>query len=138
MMSKSKEQQQLISVPGNSSQSTILVDESQTDKPNSNDNRVSVDIDELKEQLGIDKIMESIHTIAMKLNQNGVAEYAGSGALDTQSEVSLATAFDPTAPIDLSEASSVDKPNEEEFILPSLFEETEKYGLPKYRKSLLR
>ena len=63
----------------------------------------------------------------MKLNQNGVAEYPGSESLDTQSDVRLATAFDPTAPIDLSEASSVDKPNEE-FILPSLFEETEKYG----------
>jgi hypothetical protein len=62
------------------------------------------------------------------LNQNGVAEYPGSESLDTQSDVRLATAFDPTAPIDLSEASSVDKPNEEEFILPSLFEETEKYG----------
>jgi hypothetical protein len=42
--------------------------------------------------------------------------------------VSIATAFDSTAPIDLPEASSVDKPNEEEFILPSLFEETEKFG----------
>ena len=65
-MSKSKQQQQPISVAGESSQSTILVDESQTDKPNSDNDRVSVDIDELKEQLGIDKIMESIHTIAMK------------------------------------------------------------------------
>ena len=65
----------------------------------------------------------------MKLNQNGVAEYPGSESLDTQSDVRLATAFDPTDPTDksLSEASSVDKPNEE-FILPSLFEETEKYG----------
>jgi hypothetical protein len=42
--------------------------------------------------------------------------------------VSLATAFDTTAPIDLPEASSIDKPNEEEFMLPSLFEETEKFG----------
>ena len=104
-MSKSKQQQQPTSASGESSQSTILVDEGQTDKPNSDDDRVSIDVDEFKEQLGIDKIMESIHNIAMKLNQNGVAEYPGSGGLDTQSEVSLATAFDPTAPIDLSEAS---------------------------------
>ena len=45
-MSKSK-QQQPISAAGESSHSTIVVDESQTDKPNSDDDRVSVDIDEL-------------------------------------------------------------------------------------------
>ena len=109
-MSRSKQQQLPILAAGEPSHSTIFVDEGQTDKPNSDDNRVSVDVDELKEQLGIDKIMESIHTIAMKLNRNGVAEYPSSGALNTQSELSLVIAFDPTTPIDLSEASSVDKP----------------------------
>ena len=50
-MSKSKQQQQPISAAGESSQSTILVDEGQTDKPNSDDDRFSIDVDELKEQL---------------------------------------------------------------------------------------
>jgi hypothetical protein len=130
-MSTGKPQrQQSISAAGESSQSgvDIPVNEGQIDNPDSDDDRVSVDVDELKVQLGIDKMMESINAIAMKLNQNGVAEYPGSGALDTRSEGSVATAFDPTMPVDLSEASSVDRSNEEEFTLPSLFEETEKYG----------
>ena len=98
MMSQNK-QQQPISAAGEIS--AIVVDKSQRDKPDSEDDGVSVDIDELKEQLGIDKIMASINAIAKQLNQNGVAEYPGSGAPETQSDVSIATAFDPTAPIDM-------------------------------------
>ena len=89
---------------------------------------VTVDIDELKEQLGIDKIMTTINTIARRLNQIGVAEYLGSGAPDNQSEVSMVTAFDQTSRIDFPEVSLADKRSKEEFILHSLFEETEQFG----------
>ena len=124
-MSRSSQQQ-----PASAAEeiSTIAVDERQSKKPNSDDDGVTVDIDELKAQLGIDKILTSINSIARQLSQNGVAEYPGSGALDNQSDVSAASAFDPTSPIDLPEVCLADKPTEEEFILPSLFEETEQFG----------
>ena len=52
--------------------------------------------------------------------------YPGSGALDAKSEVSLASDFDPTAPLalDIPEGSSTNTITEEELTLPSIFEES--------------
>ena len=91
---------------------------------------IDVDIDELKEQLGIDKILKSIDAIAEKLNQHGGAEYSGSEAPDAKSDLSLASGFDPTAPLalDITEGPSTNTITEEELILTSIFEGSESVG----------
>ena len=55
MSQSSQQQQQLASAADETL--TIAVDERQSNKPNSEDNGVTVDIDELKAQLSIDKIL---------------------------------------------------------------------------------
>ena len=64
--------------------------------------------------------------LAKKLGR--VTEYPGSGAQNTQSQVSEASIFDPIMPIDTPVVSLADKPQEEEFLLTSIFEENENLG----------
>ena len=82
---------------------------------------VEFDLDELKEQLGMDSILEKHNDLA--------AKYSGSEARNsTSSSETVEGVFDPSVAIVLHEVASADEPQEEEFKLPSVFEETDSFG----------
>ena len=82
------------------------------------------DLDELKEQLGIDQIFDKLNFLAEAFVSR--TEHSGSGAQVSKSVTEAADgAFDPTAPMVVPDDSSL---KDEEFKLPSVFEETESFG----------
>ena len=82
---------------------------------------VEFDLDELKEQLGMNSILEKHNDLA--------AKYSGSEARNsTSSSETVEEVFDPSVAVVLHEVASADEPHEEEFKLPSVFEETESFG----------
>ena len=92
------------------------------------EDHVEFDLDELKEQLGIDSILEKLNVLAEKFSGERT-EYLGSGALNSKSSSEAAEGhFDPTASVILPEVVSANEILEEEFKLPSVFEETESFG----------
>ena len=88
------------------------------------------DLDELKEQLGIDGILEKLNDLAAKFCGGKTrTEYSGSEARNSTSSSETAEGvFDPSAAVVLHEVASTDEPHEEEFKLPSVFEETDSFG----------
>ena len=91
---------------------------------------VEFDLDELKEQLGIDGILEKLNDLAAKFCGGKTrTEYSGSEARNSTSSSETAEGvFDPSAAVVLHEVASTDEPHEEEFKLPSVFEETDSFG----------
>ncbi|XP_044182694.1 uncharacterized protein LOC122963345 [Acropora millepora] len=88
------------------------------------------DLDELKEQLGIDGILEKLNDLAAKFCGGKTrTEYSGSEARNSTSSSETAEGvFDPSAAVLLHEVASTDEPHEEGFKLPSVFEETDSFG----------
>ena len=95
-----------------------------------NTDHVEFDLDELKEQLGIDGILEKLNDLAAKFCGGKTrTEYSGSEARNsTSSSKTAEEVFDPSAAVVLHEVASTDVPHEEEFKLPSVFEETDSFG----------
>ena len=95
-----------------------------------NTDHVEFDLDELKEQLGIDGILEKLNDLATKFCGGKTwTEYSGSEARNsTSSSKTAEEVFDPSAAVVLHEVASTDVPHEEEFKLPSVFEETDSFG----------
>ena len=91
---------------------------------------VEFDLDELKEQLGIDRILEKLNDLAAKFCGGKTrTEYSGSGARNSTSSSETAEGVcDPFAAVVLHEVASTDEPDEEEFKLLSVFEETDSSG----------
>ena len=91
---------------------------------------VEFDLDELKEQLGIDGILEKLNDLAAKFCGGKTrTEYSGSVSRNSTSSSETAEGvFDPSAAVVLHEVASTDVPHEEEFKLPSVFEETDSFG----------
>ena len=91
---------------------------------------VEFDFDELKEQLGIDSILDKLNDLAAKFcSQKSRTEYSGSEAQNSKSSSETADGvFDPSAAVVSHEVASTNQPHEEEFKLPSVFEETESFG----------
>ena len=91
---------------------------------------VEFDLDELKEQLGIDSILEKLNDLAAKFcSEKSRTEYSGSEAQNSKSSSETAEGvFDPSAAVVSHEVASTNEPHEEEFKLPSVFEETESFG----------
>ena len=91
---------------------------------------VEFDLDELKEQLGIDGILEKLSNLAAKFcGEESRTEYSGSEAQNSKSSSETAEGvFDPSAAVVSHEVASTNGPHEEEFKLPSVFEETERFG----------
>ena len=94
---------------------------------------VEFDLDELKEQLGIDSILEKLNVLAAKFcsgkARTATTEYSGSEAQNSKSSSETAEGvFDPSAAVVSHEVASTNEPHEEEFKLPSVFEETESFG----------
>ncbi|XP_074612864.1 uncharacterized protein LOC141870297 [Acropora palmata] len=91
---------------------------------------VEFDLDELKEQLGIDGILEKLNDLAAKFCGGKTrTEYSGSEARNSTSSSETAEGvFDTSAAVVLHEVASTDEPHEEEFKLPSVFEETDSFG----------
>ena len=92
--------------------------------------QVEFDLDELKEQLGIDSILEKLNDLAAKFcSEKSRTEYSGSEAQNSKSSSETAEGvFDPSAAVVSHEVASTNEPHEEEFKLPSVFEETERFG----------
>ena len=92
--------------------------------------QVEFDLDELKEQLGIDSILEKLNDLAAKFcSEKSRTEYSGSEAQNSKSSLETAEGvFDPSAAVVSREVASTNEPHEEEFKLPSVFEETESFG----------
>lgn len=91
---------------------------------------VEFDLDELKEQLGIDSILDKLNDLAAKFcSEKSRTEYSGSEAQNSKSSSETAEGvFDPSAAVVSHEVASTIEPHEEEFKLPSVFEETESFG----------
>ena len=91
---------------------------------------VEFDLDELKEQLGIDSILDKLSDLAAKFcSEKSRTEYSGSEAQNSKSSSETADGvFDPSAAVVSHEVASTNQPHEEEFKLPSVFEETESFG----------
>ena len=91
---------------------------------------VEFDLDELKEQLGIDSILEKLNDLAAKFcSEKSRTEYSGSEAQNSKSSTETAEGvFDLLAAVVSHEVASTNEPHEEEFKLPSVFEETESFG----------
>ena len=92
--------------------------------------QVDFDLDELKKQLGIDSILEKFNDLAAKFcSEKTRTEYFGSEAQNSKSSSETAEGvFDPSAAVVSHEVASTNEPHEEEFKLPSVFEETESFG----------
>ena len=95
---------------------------------------VQFDLGELKEQLGIDSILDKLNDLAGKFcSEKYRTEYSGSEAQNSKSSSEAAEGvFDPSAAVVSHEVASTNQPHEEEFKLPSVFEETESFGPCKY------
>ena len=104
------------------------------------DDHFEFDIDELKDQLGIDHIMRSLNALNEKLvGLGGVASLPESGNTAAKSDTvdpvfSHDTVFDPTAVISTEQTSAstsgADSPKQldSSVFLPSVFEEKESFG----------
>ena len=93
--------------------------------------QVDFDLDELKKQLGIDSILEKFNDLVLYLfcSEKTRTEYFGSEAQNSKSSSETAEGvFDPSAAVVSHEVASTNEPHEEEFKLPSVFEETESFG----------
>ena len=91
---------------------------------------VEFDLDELKEQLGIDGILEKLSGLAAKFGSEiSRTEYSGSEAQNSKSSSETAEGvFDPSAAIVSHEVASTNEPRDQEFLkLPPVFEETRKF-----------
>ena len=91
---------------------------------------VEFDLNELKEQLGIDSILEKLNDVAAKFcGGKARTEYSRSEAQHSKSSSETAEgAFDPSAAVVSPEVASTNEPHEEEFKLPSVFEESDSFG----------
>ena len=90
---------------------------------------VEFDLDELKEQLGIDSILDKLNDLASKFcSEKSRTEYSGSEAQNSKSSSETAEGVYPSAAVVSNEVASTNEPHEEEFKLPSVFEETESFG----------
>ena len=92
---------------------------------------VEFDLDELKEQLGIYSILEKLNDLAAKFcsRKTTSTEYSGSEAQNSKSSSETAKGvFDPSVAVVPHEVASTNEPYEEEFKLPSVFEEAESFG----------
>ena len=91
---------------------------------------VEFDLDELKEMLGIDSILEKLNDLATKFCSGKTrTEYSGSEAQNSKSSSETDKGvFYPSATVVLHEVTSTNEPHEEEFKLPSVFEETNSFG----------
>ena len=91
---------------------------------------VEFDLEKLKEQLGIDSILEKLNDLAAKFCSGKTrTEYPGSEAQNSKSSSETAErVFDPSAAVVSHEVASTNGPHEEEFKLPSAFEETDSFG----------
>ena len=91
---------------------------------------VEFDLDELKEQLRIDGILQKLSDLAAKFcGDKSRTEYSGSEAQNSKSSSETAEGvFDPSAAVVSHEVASTNEAHEEEFKLPSVFEETESFG----------
>ena len=92
--------------------------------------QVEFDLDELKEQLGIDSILEKFNDLAAKFcSEKTRTEYFGSEAQNSKSSSETAEGVCyPSVAVVSHEVASTNEPHEEEFKLPSVFEETESFG----------
>ena len=107
-------------------QATEINEVSEVLPPNEDDS-LEFDVEELKEQLGIDRILDKLNSLAEKCSER--TEYPGSGARNTKSISEAAEeGFDPTAPFVVPEDCSAQDSKDEEFMLPSVFEEIESFG----------
>ena len=88
------------------------------------------DLDELKEQLRIDSILEKLSDLAAKFcSEKSRTEYSVSEAQNSKSSSETAEGlFDPLAAVVSHEVASTNEPHKEEFKFPSVFEETESFG----------
>ena len=87
---------------------------------------VEFDLDELKEQLGIDGILQKLSDLDAKFcGEKSRTEFSGS---DAQNSKSSSETADPSAAVVSHEVASTNDPHEEEFKLPLVFEETESFG----------
>ena len=88
------------------------------------------DLDELKEQLVIDSILDKLNDGAAKFcSKKSRTEYSGSEAQNSRSSSETAEGvFDPSATVVAHKVASTNQPHEEEFKLPSVFEETKSFG----------
>ena len=91
---------------------------------------VESDLDELKEQLGIDSFLAIFSDLATKFcSEKSRTEYSGSEAQNSKSSSETAEGvFDPSTAVVSHEVASTNEPHEEEFKLPSVFEETKSFG----------
>ena len=78
------------------------------------------DLDELKEQFGIDGILEKLSDLAAKFcSEKSRTEYFGSEAQNSKSSSeTVEGVFDPSAAVVSHKVSSTNEPHEEEFKLP--------------------
>lgn len=81
-----------------------------------------------EDHVEFDSILEKLNVLAEKFSGERT-EYLGSGAQNSKSSSEAAGGhFDPTASVILPEVVSANEILEEEFKLPSVFEETESFG----------
>ena len=90
---------------------------------------VEFDLDELKEQLGIDSILDKLNDLAaIFCSDKSRTEFSGSEAQNAKSSSETAEGvFDPSAAVVSHEVASTNQPHEEEFKLPSVLDETKSF-----------
>ena len=113
------------------SEPNVLIADEVHDAIEVNDSdHVEFDSKELKEQLGIDSILEKLNDLAAKFCSGKTrTEYSGSEAQNSKSSSETAEGvFDSLAAVVSHEVASMNEPHEEEFKLPSVFEETDSFG----------
>ena len=97
-----------------------------------NTDHVEFYLDELKEQLGIDSILKKLNDLAAKFcSDKPRTEYSSTEAQNSKTSSDTAEGiFDPSAAVVSHEVASTNEnePHDEEFKLPSVFEETESFG----------
>ena len=108
----------------------VIADEVHDAAETDDTDNVEFDLDKLKEQLGIDSILEKLSDLAAKFcSEKSRTEYSGSEAQNSKSSSETAErVFDPLAAVVSHEVASTIEPHEDEFKLPSVFEETERFG----------
>ena len=86
---------------------------------NDDTDHVEFDLDELKDQLGIDSILDKLNDLAAKFcSEKSRTEYSGSGAQNSKSSSEIAEGvLDPSAAVDPHEVVSTNQPHEKEFKL---------------------
>lgn len=94
-----------------------------------NNDEFEFDVDELKTQLGIDKILEAISSLSDQVTKRKASEPEGLSKRakpDAQTSISSTAVFDPSLPVIDEVAAAGDGDNE--YILPSIFEEADSFG----------